>query len=49
MKYFLSGTVKFIVSNIAVIFAIMLLPVFLVTDSVPVFDQIMDYLFNKKS
>lgn len=40
---------KFIVSNLAVVFAIMLLPIFLVTDSVTFFEEIMSYLFNNKS
>ncbi len=49
MKYLFRGTAKFIVSNIAVIFTIMLLPVFLITDSVPIYEEIMNYLFNNKS
>ncbi|WP_156418725.1 hypothetical protein [Lentibacillus amyloliquefaciens] len=43
------GTVKFILSNVVVILAIMLLPVFLITDSVPLFDSIINYLFNNQS
>ncbi|WP_167751488.1 hypothetical protein [Lentibacillus salicampi] len=46
MRYFFKGTVKFIVSNIAVVFTIMLLPVFLITDTVPVFDELMSFLFD---
>ncbi len=48
MSYIAKGFVKFIVANVAVILAIMLLPVFFVTDNVPFFDGIMDFLFNNK-
>ncbi|MBP1948975.1 hypothetical protein J2Z82_001912 [Virgibacillus litoralis] len=44
----LKGFVKFFVSNLAVVLAIMLLPIFLITDSVTFFDDIMNYLFNNK-
>lgn len=43
------GFAKFIVANVAVLLAIMLLPVFLFTDSVPFFDAIMNFLFSNKS
>jgi len=43
-----NGVAKLVVSNVAIIFAIMLLPVFLVTENVAFFDHIMDYLFNNK-
>ncbi|WP_158701604.1 hypothetical protein [Lentibacillus sp. Marseille-P4043] len=45
----LKGFSKFIVANFAVILAILLLPVFLITDDVAIFDQVMDYLFNNKN
>lgn len=41
--------VKFVVANLAILLAIMLLPVFLVTDDVSMFNQVMDYLFSNKS
>ena len=40
---------KFIIANFAVVLAIMLLPVFLVTDDVALFDQIMNYLFGNNN
>ncbi|WP_174612716.1 hypothetical protein [Virgibacillus ihumii] len=40
---------KFIVGNLAVILSITLLPVFLVTDDVALFDQIMNYLFSNNN
>ncbi|SFD65924.1 hypothetical protein SAMN05216238_10328 [Lentibacillus persicus] len=46
MTKLVEGPVKFILSNIAVILAIMLLPIFLVTNSVSFFDSIINYLFN---
>ncbi|HLR60845.1 MAG TPA: hypothetical protein VK097_00210 [Lentibacillus sp.] len=49
MNSFFKGTAKFIVANIAVIFTIMLLPVFLITDSIPVYDELMNYLFSNRS
>ncbi|MGM8366607.1 hypothetical protein ACLIBG_14210 [Virgibacillus sp. W0181] len=48
MKNVLDGFVKFFVANLAVVFTIMLLPVFLVTDNVSAMDQIVEYLFNSK-
>jgi hypothetical protein len=44
-----NGIAKLIVSNVAVIAVIMLLPVFLVTDNIAFFDHMMDYLFGNKS
>ncbi len=49
LKTMVNGVTKLVVSNVAIIFAIMLLPVFLVTENVAFFDHIMDYLFNNKS
>lgn len=49
MKIISTGISKFIVSNVAVVAAIALLPVFLVTDNVGFFEHMMDYLFNNKS
>jgi len=49
LKTIVNGVSKLVVSNVAIIFAIMLLPVFLVTENVAFFDHIMDYLFNNKS
>lgn len=49
MIHIAKGFAKFFVSNFAVILAIILLPVFLVTDSVVFFDNIMDYLFNNNN
>lgn len=43
----LNGVAKFFVSNAAVIVAITLLPVFLITDEVTLFKQLMGYLFNE--
>lgn len=42
------GIVKFFVANLAVVIAITLLPVFLITDDVALFEQLMGYLFNNK-
>lgn len=49
LKLIATGIAKFFVSNVAVVAAIILLPVFLVTDNVGFFDNMMDYLFNNKS
>ncbi|MGJ9457404.1 hypothetical protein [Oceanobacillus sp. CF4.6] len=49
MKTIANGFVKFIIANVSVILAIMLLPVFVVTDNVAFFEGIMNYLFNNKS
>lgn len=49
MKRLLNAFSKFFVANVAVIITIMMLPVFLVTDDISFFDQIMDYLFNHRS
>ena len=43
-----SGFVKLIASYFAVLFAIMLLPVFLITKDVSAFESIMNYIFNNK-
>ncbi|WP_175631964.1 hypothetical protein [Virgibacillus siamensis] len=45
----LKGILKFFVSNLTVVLVIILLPVFLITDSVTFFEDIMNYLFNNKS
>ncbi|GAA0606649.1 hypothetical protein GCM10009001_24850 [Virgibacillus siamensis] len=45
----LKGILKFLVSNLTVVLVIIMLPIFLVTDSVAIFDDIMNYLFNNKS
>ncbi|WP_171046327.1 hypothetical protein [Lentibacillus cibarius] len=42
----LKGIPKFFVANFTVLVVIALLPVLLVTDSVPLLDSMMDYLFN---
>ena len=49
MRKFVRGITKFFVANLTVAFAMMLLPVFLITDNVEAFEAIMDYLFNNKS
>lgn len=49
MRAVLRGFTKFIVANIMVVFAIMLLPVFIFTDDVAIFNEILNYLFNDKS
>ncbi|GAB3048577.1 hypothetical protein [Virgibacillus ainsalahensis] len=46
MKVVANGFSKFIIANLVVIFVIMLLPVFLITDSVSFLDSILKYLFN---
>ncbi|MEN1966792.1 hypothetical protein WMZ97_01835 [Lentibacillus sp. N15] len=46
MKRVIRGVCKFFVANAAVVITIVLLPVFVITDDVSFFDQIMDYLFN---
>ena len=42
------GFMKVIASYFAVLFAIMLLPVFLITKDVSAFESIMNYIFNNK-
>lgn len=49
MKTVAKGFAKFIVANVAVVLAIMLLPVFLITDNVSFFEEIMNFLFSNKS
>ncbi|WP_156960150.1 hypothetical protein [Oceanobacillus manasiensis] len=49
MRKITRGISKFFVANLTVAFAMMLLPVFLITDNVAAFEAIMDYLFNKES
>ncbi|WP_165769020.1 hypothetical protein [Virgibacillus profundi] len=49
MKAIFRGFAKFIVANVMVVFAIMLLPVFLFTDDVAIFNEVLNYLFNNKS
>ena len=46
LKKILNGFFKFLVANVAVVITIMMLPVFLITEDLSFFDQIMDYLFN---
>jgi len=48
MKAVTTGFVKLIVSYVAVLFVIMLMPVFLVTKDVSAFDSVINYLFNNK-
>ena len=48
MRTVLRGVIKFFVANLMVIFAIMLLPVFIITDDVPIFNEILNFLFNDK-
>lgn len=49
MKTFTRGIKKFFVCNVAVIFTLILLPVFLVTNEVALFDQLMNYIFDDES
>lgn len=50
LKAVASGFVKWIVSYLAVVFVLMLMPVFLITtQDVSVFDSVMNYLFNNKN
>ncbi|MEI3604328.1 hypothetical protein SPD48_01370 [Pseudogracilibacillus sp. SE30717A] len=49
MKTVAGGFVKWIVSYLAVVFALMLMPVFLITKDVSAFEGIMNYLFNNNS
>ncbi len=48
MKTVAGGLVKWMVSYLAVGFALMLMPVFLITKDVSAFEGLMDYLFNNK-
>ncbi|WP_165767901.1 hypothetical protein [Virgibacillus indicus] len=48
MRTILRGFTKFIVANVMVVFAIMLLPVFIFTDDVAIFNEILNYLFGNK-
>lgn len=48
MKKIAKGFAKFVVANLAVVLAILLLPIFLVTDDVAIFDQVMSFLFTDK-
>lgn len=48
MKTVASGFTKFIMSYLAVVFAIIFLPVFLLTQEVSAFDGIVNYIFNNK-
>ncbi|MFZ3579198.1 hypothetical protein [Virgibacillus sp. DJP39] len=48
MKKVTGGLTKFFVANLTVLLSIMLLPVFLITDDIAVFEQIMEYLFKSK-
>ncbi|WP_188454868.1 hypothetical protein [Virgibacillus oceani] len=49
MRKVIRGFSKFIVANAAVVLAILLLPVFLVTDDVSIFESIMNFLFDNRS
>jgi len=49
MKTLANSIVKFFASNLAVIVAIGLLPVFLVTDDVALFQKMMDFIFGSES
>lgn len=49
MRTVIRGLTKFFLANVMVVFAIMLLPVFLFTDDVAIFNDILDYLFSNKS
>lgn len=49
MKKVLNVFSKFLVANVAVVIAIMMLPVFLITDDISFFEQIMGYLFDHHS
>lgn len=49
MKVMASGLAKLVVSYVAVVFVIMLMPVFLITKDVSAFEGIVNYLFNNKS
>ncbi|WP_404456154.1 hypothetical protein LG329_08915 [Virgibacillus necropolis] len=48
MKKIAKGFMKFFVANLAVVLAILLLPIFLITDDVALFEQVMGFLFNDK-
>ena len=49
MKIIGNGVIKFFVANFMVLVVITMLPVFLVTDQVPFYNSMIDYLFNNKS
>ncbi|GGN62447.1 hypothetical protein GCM10007971_28400 [Oceanobacillus indicireducens] len=49
MKTLGNGVIRFFLANLTVIVVIAMLPVFLVTDQVPFYNSLMDYLFNNKS
>lgn len=48
MKTVFRGFTKFIVANLLVIFTIMLLPAFIFTDDVAIFNDILNYLSKSK-
>ncbi|HZW69145.1 MAG TPA: hypothetical protein VFF20_11185 [Pseudogracilibacillus sp.] len=48
MKVMASGLLKLVVSYLAVVFVIMLMPVFLITQDLSAFEGIVNYLFNNK-
>jgi len=49
MKLIANGLIKLVVSYVAVVFVIMLMPVFLITQDFSAFEGIVNYLFNNKS
>ena len=46
MKALTNGFVKFIVANLAIVAIIAMLPVFLLTSEVPIYNSLIDYLFG---
>lgn len=46
MKTIRNGVIKFFLANLAVLIIIAMLPVFLVTDHVPLYNVMIDYLFS---
>ncbi len=49
MKQFVGGFAKLIVSYLAVILVIMLMPIFLITNDVSFLDGMMDFIFKNKA
>lgn len=48
MKTVAGGFARLMMSYLAVVFVIMLLPVFLLTQEVSAFDGVVNYIFNNK-
>lgn len=48
MKKVAKGIAKVIVSYLAVILVIMLMPIFLITNDASMLDSVMDYIFDSK-